>query len=184
MRVRRTGPIPALVAVVAAVTGCGGGEGSKSPATGPTHESATTVTVALVAVDGSGVSGTAELTVRDGRIQGTVSVRGLSPDSSHAMHIHGVAGEEHGCAPDERTAEHLSDLPDAKADASGNATVRVDVEDPGDAMRSGTYLMVHRDPGATAHHSAGPRRSTSRPRMMFAHSTKVNPPLACGGFGK
>ncbi len=178
MSLRRTGPIPALVAIVAAVAGCGGSEGTKPPATG----SVTKGSVVLAAVDGSGVSGTAELTARDGRIQGIVSVRGLPAGSSHAMHIHGVAGEDHGCAPDERTDEHLANLPDAKADASGNATVRVDIEDPGDALRSGTYLMVHRDPGAAAHHSSSPNRTTNRPRMMFAHSTK-NPPVACGAFG-
>lgn len=172
------GPLVALVAAATAVCGCGGDATTSSTNGG----AGTSVTVTLDGIDGSGVSGTGSLVAADGRIRGTVRLLGMDAGSVHAMHIHGVAGENHGCADAERTDEHLVDLPDVTADADGHAVVQVDVEDPGDAIRAGTYLMVHRDPTEDDHHASLDRTTDSGPRVIFAHSSTPNPGIACGEF--
>lgn len=187
MRVRRSGPIALLVALSAAAAACGG-DSSTTGTSGGAGTGAGTDTAApavtLAEIDGSGVSGTARLTASGGRIRGTITVTGLTPNTEHAMHIHGVAGENHGCAADQRTDEHLVNLPDVEADANGTATVTVDEADPGDAVRVGVYLMVHENATDHSHGttSTSDDDASSGPRVIFAHSTTPNRGVACGEF--
>jgi hypothetical protein len=144
-------------------------------------------------VDGSGVTGTATLAVADGRLQGAIELSGLPPDTAHAMHIHGVPGEDHGCAEDERTTEHMAELGNIEADGDGDALLEVDMGAPDDTVRDGTYIMIHRDPMDMPMGAEGdePDNSAALDGAMIIpvhagedHSAPAmdNPPIACGEF--
>lgn len=152
--------------------------------------------VRFEALSGEELTGAADLAQSGARVSGTISIVGLEPGSAHAAHVHGVAGEDHGCAEEERTSEHLVELPDVVADDDGVVEVEIDVTAPEGSIREGTYLMIHAQPDAhsargTAHH-AGHGDSSAREATMTssayarvngaASSTPENPPIACAEF--
>lgn len=151
-------------------------------------------------IDASGVSGTATLSEEDGRVRGTIVLTGFEPSTRHAAHIHGVAGEDHGCAAADRTDEHLVNLPDLVANSEGRANLSLDIAAPEGTIRTGTYLMVHANPTADTMEtdmdsnddgaSAGPSivlvhngedHSTEEEADAHAAAT-ANPAVACGEF--
>ena len=194
---RRGAALAALAAATLALglAGCGDDDAD----TGEGDEETTAIPFSSIA--DSGASGQVSLTQDGDRVSGTIELDGLEPGTAHAMHVHGVAGEDHGCAEPERTAEHLIDLPDLLADDDGVGRIEIDVESPLQAIRSGTYIMVHRDPGA---HDAemdgmddgmGDATSSaariilvhngedhSSPEDAEAHRAGDNPPIACAEF--
>lgn len=68
----------------------------------------TTFTADLSELNGSGVSGTADLAVDGTSVDVTITASGLAPGQPHAQHIHGVIGETSACP-----------TPDADSDGDG-----------------------------------------------------------------
>ncbi len=172
-----------VVATGFAVGGCGDEESS-----------ATGSGVALQPIGASGVTGSVGLVQSGTTVSGTIRIDGLQPGSSHDAHIHGVAGEDHACAADQRTSEHLVDLPNIVADDKGVAQAEINVTAPEDTIRTGTYLMVHALPGAhpgggegVDHEQSNDSAATAIlaayvPVHGGAPTAPYNPAIACADF--
>jgi hypothetical protein len=155
-------------------------------------------TIGFSQIADSGVSGEVDLRQEGNRVVGRIEVTGLDSGTAHAMHIHGVTGEDHGCAESERTTNHMIELPDIEADDQGVGVVDLDVEGPSDAIREGTYIMVHQNPGGMAmdeSQSEGTDETSeakiilvhegedhSTPEEAETHAMGDNPPIACAEF--
>jgi Cu-Zn family superoxide dismutase len=117
----------------------------------------------IAGAEGSGIAGelTFEPVIGGVHISGTIA--GLAPDSEHGFHVHetgdcsapaeGSAGKHYNPAqqphggPD-ATARHLGDLPNLRADASGNAVVDSHLADVNVGTRDdrdlvGRAVIVH-----------------------------------------
>src|SRR5438128_2145489 len=128
-----------LAAVVSAA--CGGGSPATSTA-GPTPSpSPPGISVAMQAVAGSGVTGTAVITKGSGSFTVKLTLNGMKANSQHANHIHKGSCSKPG--PIDKSLQTIS------ADASGNGTATSTV--PGDfAMPAeGWYVNVHTGPDIT-----------------------------------
>ena len=189
---RRGAALVALAATILALGAAGCGDD------GDEAEDHTTA-IGFSQIADSGVSGEVDLTQDGTRVTGNIEVFGLEPGTAHAMHIHGVAGKDHGCAEDERTSEHLINLPDVTADDEGVGRIEIDIEGPADAIREGTYIMVHQDPtpgSMDGDMSGGGADATSQAQVILvhagedhstteeaeAHQAMDNPPIACAEF--
>ncbi len=196
IRTRRGAALIAVTAVTLAlgVAGCGdddNGDGSS------------TTSIEFSQIADSGVSGEVDLSQERNRVIGTIEVSGLEPGSAHAMHIHGVTGEDHGCAEDERTTNHMIELPSIEADDQGVGRLDLDVEGPADSIREGTYIMVHQNPDTDHMSNDGDSNesedfdaTSETPRIILvhagedhstpedekAHAMGDNPPIACAEF--
>ncbi len=98
------------------------------------------LSVTLTEMDGSGASGTAELTVSGEGIQVTLSMTGLQ-EGVHANHIH-----EGTC--DDQGAIHIT-LDNIVAGAAGDGSqINNNTEQPLSHYASGHYLAVHEADGS------------------------------------
>ena len=79
---------------------------------GSNGDSGTTYTASLDALNSSGVSGTADVTVKNGRFMVTVDAEGTEASQVHAQHIHGFADKASSC-------------PDMSADSDNNGRISV-----------------------------------------------------------
>ncbi len=130
-----------------------------TPSPTPAHKASVTAT--LTALNSSGVSGTAVLTpTDDGGTEVVVNLTGLAPNTTHIEHVHVGAT----CASQaSQLGDHLVDLDDITADASGNGTSDTDADVAFVTIADGTNkIAVH----------AGPDASTD--------ANKV--PIACGAI--
>jgi len=198
IRRRRLAALTVVSASVLALglAGCGDDDGADGASSD----------VALSPVNDSGVTGSVDLTQDGDRLTGVIEVVGLEPGSGHAAHLHGVAGEDHGCAEAKRTTSHLVSFPAIEAGDDGVGRIDVEMEAPADSVRSGTYVMVHQDPPTddVGHDSSGGDDETDAEQSSAAriilvhngedHSTEaeeeqhaatagMNPPIACGELG-
>ena len=119
-------------------------------------------------------SGTVTLRERGDAVVAHVQVRGLAPNSEHGFHVHekgdcsapdamsagphfNPGGQPHGRPGGD--AHHAGDLPNLKADASGNVDVEKTLTGltlaPGPNSIVGRSLVVHRDPDDFATQPAG-----------------------------
>ena len=128
---------------------------------------ASTVTATLSPTQGNSVSGEVSFNTVDGKVHVSGKIAGLKPDSEHGFHIHekgdcsapdgssagghfNPAQSEHGSV--SADPHHGGDMPNLKADASGNAVVDADVSSnvnigKGDAFDiTGHAVIVHADP--------------------------------------
>jgi hypothetical protein len=193
---RRGAALVALAATILALGAAGCGDDGDEAAD---H----TTAIGFSQIADSGVSGQVDLTQDGTRVTGNIEVSGLEPGTAHAMHIHGMAGKDHGCAEDERTSEHLINLPDVTADDEGVGRIEIDIEGPADAIREGTYIMVHQNPTPASMDGdmsgdtlRGDADATSQAGLILvhagedhstqeeaeAHRAKDNPPIACAEF--
>ena len=79
---------------------------------GSNGDSGTTYTASLSALNSSGVSGTADVTVRDGQFTVTVDAEGTEASQVHFQHIHGFDDQASAC-------------PTMSADSDGNGRISV-----------------------------------------------------------
>lgn len=93
-----------LAAGVLIVTGC--------DQSGSNGSNGTTYTASLSALNGSGVSGDAEVTVKNDRFMVSVDAEGTTADKIHAQHIHGFSDKASSC-------------PDMSADSDGDGSISV-----------------------------------------------------------
>ncbi len=135
------------------VGGCAGMMGDQPAATAD-----------LVATRGNTASGTVNFTPKNGKVLVTARVSGLTP-GSHGFHIHekgdcssgdgmstgghfNPTGQPH--AHTSTAMRHAGDMPMLVADASGNATLTVELDvmtiGSGPADIVGKGLIVHKDP--------------------------------------
>ena len=100
------------------------------------------LSVTLTEMDGSGATGTAELTVSGEGIQVTLSMAGLGEgEGVHANHLHHGTCESQG-------EVHIT-LLSVVADTAGNATATTtDGEQPLSHFETGHYLAVHEAGGS------------------------------------
>ncbi len=143
-----------LALSVAALAGC-----QTAPADAPR------ATANLQPTKGSTVRGTANFLEVGGKVRVTAAVSGLKPNAEFGFHIHEAGdcssgdgmsakghfnphGKPHG---HHGTMErHAGDMPNLKSDASGNASLTVDLDvitvSPGTASIIGRGLIVHVQP--------------------------------------
>ncbi len=119
----------------------------------------------LDATKGNSVSGTVKFTQRGAQVLVEADVRGLAPNREHGFHIHdkGDCSSGDGMstgghfnpfakphAHHETSERHAGDMPALKADAQGNAKLRVELDvmslNDGPASIIGRGLIVHKDP--------------------------------------
>lgn len=137
-------------------------------------------TVQLKPTAGNSVAGTVRFESAGGKVAVTAEVSGLKPNSEHGFHVH----EKGDCsAPDATSAgghfnpgtkshahysgaeRHAGDMPNLKADASGNAKYRWESDmlavGSGAANVIGRSVVIHRDPDDYSSQPAG----NSGPRL-------------------
>jgi len=123
-------------------------------------------TATLEPTKGNDAAGTVTFVQRDGQVLVTADVRGLKPNQDHGFHVHekgdcssgdgmstgghfnpDAVGHGHVLPGD---TGHAGDMPNLKADASGNAKVSFSVTKMtvanGQFSIVGKGLIVHRDP--------------------------------------
>jgi len=154
----------ATMALTLAAAGCGSMGGSTAPTAaappGPT------AVAKLAATKGNSTSGTVTFTpVAGGKVLVVAAVEGLKPGAEHGFHVH----EKGDCSSGDGMStgghfnpqgkphamhgsgeHHAGDLPNLKANAQGNATLRFESSTisvgtgPTDVIGKG--LIVHKDP--------------------------------------
>jgi Cu-Zn family superoxide dismutase len=140
-----------------------------TPATGAASvPPLSTVQVTLTAAAGSSAKGNLTLTNQGTAVSIRGEISGLAPGKEHGFHVHEVgqcslpdfqsAGEHFNPTMDPHggpnsTARHLGDIPNAKADANGRATIDVNIKgatlvdkDGGPNQILGKSLVVHAMP--------------------------------------
>lgn len=141
---------------------------ANAPASGATPELQTTAQVSLTAATGSSAKGDLTLTAEGYAVLIRGEITGLTPGEEHGFHVHEVGqcslpdftsagahlnptSDAHGGP--ESDAKHLGDLPNAKADENGRATIDVTVDgatlvdkDGGPNQLVGRALVVHAMP--------------------------------------
>jgi Cu-Zn family superoxide dismutase len=148
---RNTWLFPLLCALAAACASMPGSTGPRATAT-------------LEPTTGNSARGTATFAQHGDRVRVTAQLSGLKPGAEHGFHVHekgdcssgdgmsagghyNPAGKPHGTLASDH---HAGDMPNVKADASGNATVSYDLAGlaigSGSADVVGKGLIVHRDP--------------------------------------
>lgn len=146
-----------------------------------------TASAALMATQGSTVTGSVQFTQKGSVALVTGEVRGLAPNTEHGFHVHekgdcssgdGLSagghfnpnGKAHGSH--DVSEHHTGDLPSLKADASG--TARISFESTTLSVGSGITdvagrgLIVHRDPDDFKTQPTG----NAGPRLACAVITK------------
>ena len=174
----------ALVAVAVLAAGCRTTtlrESLHAPTTGNAR-------AALEPTKGNATRGTVSFAQRGDKVFVTANVSGLKPNAEHGFHVHekgdcssgdgmsagghyNPAGKPHGHhgAPE----RHVGDMPNLKADGSGNA--RASFEVPGMSIGGGNAdivgkgLIVHRDPDDYKSQPAG----NAGPRLACAVIQKL-----------
>jgi CHRD domain len=129
------------------VLGCGGGGTSTggSPATSPSPKPAT---FDMSAVGDSGVTGTVEVLKQTGSFMVTLKLKGMSPGSSHAAHIHlGKCGSN---------GKIVFPLSAVNADGTGKAQASSTVSSEYTVPPEGWYANVHTGPDLTQPGQAKP----------------------------
>jgi len=139
-------------------------------------------TAGLEPTKGNTTRGTVKFTQSGDKVRVTGEISGLKPGAEHGFHVHekgdcssgdgmsagghfNPAGKTHGA---QGAEHHAGDLPNLRADASGNA--RADFEIGGIAVGSGSAdivgkgLIVHRDPDDYKSQPAG----NAGPRLACA----------------
>jgi Cu-Zn family superoxide dismutase len=164
-----------LVAIAAIAAGCAsmGGGGGRA-----------TAVATLQPTKGNTTSGTVTFAQQGERVRVTANLKGLKPGAEHGFHVHekgdcssgdgmsagghyNPAGKAHGNvhAGGDR---HAGDLPNIKADASGNASASFEASGisvgGGAADVVGKGLIVHRDPDDYKSQPAG----NAGPRLACA----------------
>ena len=171
---KRMLPIVLLGAVVAGCGAMGGGGGSGGA----------TAVANLEPTKGNGTRGNVTFTQSGDKVRVTAQISGLRPGAEHGFHVHekgdcssgdgmsagghfNPAGKGHGNyhAGGDR---HAGDLPNLKADGSGNAAASFEVSGlsvgSGAADVVGKGLIVHRDPDDYKSQPAG----NAGPRLACA----------------
>jgi Cu-Zn family superoxide dismutase len=147
-----------------------------SPGGGPS------ATASLESTTGNSAKGTVTFTQRGDKVLVSAQVSGLKPGAEHGFHLHekgdcssgdgmsagghfNPAAKAHGSL---ATEHHAGDMPNLKADASGNATASYEIS--GLAIGSGATdivgrgVIVHRDPDDYKSQPAG----NAGPRLACA----------------
>ena len=173
------------LAVAAAVAG---GCGTSFTREAPYAPALANARAALEPTQGNATRGSVSFSQRGGKVHVTASVSGLKPNAEHGFHVH----EKGDCnSPDGMSAgghynpggkphghfgageRHVGDMPNLKADASGNAKATFEV--PGMTIGSGAAdivgkgLIVHRDPDDYKSQPAG----NAGPRLACAVIQKL-----------
>ncbi|HET7730449.1 MAG TPA: superoxide dismutase family protein [Usitatibacter sp.] len=169
--------IAPLVWVALAAAGCAAPSSQSPSAPGAT------ATARLEPTKGNSTAGTVSFAQRGGKVLVTANVSGLKPNAEHGFHVHekgdcssgdgmsagghfNPAGKPHGMhtAPE----RHVGDMPNLRADASGNAKASFEVSGMeignGAADIVGKGLIVHRDPDDYKSQPAG----NAGPRLACA----------------
>jgi hypothetical protein len=93
------------------------------------------------AMNGSGVTGTGEVTKGAGSFVVSIQIHGMKPSSSHVSHVHvGTCAKPGGVA---------YALLQVVADAAGNATATTTVSEYYSMPATGWYVNVHQGPDLT-----------------------------------
>ncbi|HVE50988.1 MAG TPA: superoxide dismutase family protein [Casimicrobiaceae bacterium] len=121
-------------------------------------------TANLEPTKGNKTAGTVEFVERGGKVHVTATITGLAPNVEHGFHVHekGDCGSDDGMSagghfnPDSKqhgpqdAPHHAGDMPNLKADASGNAKASFALDGvtlaPGAMSLVGRGLIVHKDP--------------------------------------
>jgi hypothetical protein len=112
---------------------CGGTAAVPSPTPGATFT--------MGAMNGSGVTGTGEVSKGAGSFVVSIQVHGMKPNSSHISHVHiGTCAKPGGVA---------YALLQVVADASGNASATSTVPEYYSMPSTGWYVNVHEGPDLT-----------------------------------
>jgi Cu-Zn family superoxide dismutase len=143
-----------IAAALAALAGC-----ETMPGGGPS------ASATLEPTKGNATRGTATFTQMGDKVRVVAKVSGLKPGQEHGFHIHEAGdcssgdgmsakghfnpyGARHGHH--STKARHAGDMPNLKADASGNAELTADLDiitvTPGNAGIVGRGLIVHAQP--------------------------------------
>jgi CHRD domain-containing protein len=105
--------------------------------------------VPLKVIGGSGAKGLAFFQLRGQTLKYNVVVYNLTPNTRHAVHIHGPAG---ACTPKARNKGVAVPFPDLRSDVNGVAAAQGSIslsQAPiKDVLRKGFYFNVHRYPTA------------------------------------
>jgi hypothetical protein len=127
--VRTTFAILVLLTAMA----CGGTAAVPSPTPGATFT--------MISMNGSGVTGTGQVTKGAGNFLVSIQVHGMKPNSSHVSHVHvGTCAKPGGVA---------YALLQVVADAAGNATATSTVSEYYSMPSTGWYVNVHAGPDLT-----------------------------------
>jgi hypothetical protein len=98
-------------------------------------------TFTMGAMNGSGVTGTGEVTKGAGSFVVSIQIHGMKPSSSHVSHVHvGTCAKPGGVA---------YALLQVVADAAGNATATTTVSEYYSMPATGWYVNVHQGPDLT-----------------------------------
>ncbi len=160
--------VPATEPVEVAANGTAMAAAPVAPATAASLPAPATAKVSLISSAGSSVKGDLSLTGEGGAVSIRGEITGLAPGKEHGFHVHErgecslpdfkSAGEHFNPTKDphggpKSTARHLGDIPNAKADESGRATIDVTVKgvtlvdkDGGPHEILGKALVVHAMP--------------------------------------
>ena len=112
---------------------CGGTAAAPSPTPG--------VTFTMISMNGSGVTGTGQVSKAASSFTVSIQIHGLVPNSSHVSHVH--VGT---CAKPGNVAYALLQV---VADASGNAIATSTVSEYYSMPSTGWYVNVHKGPDFT-----------------------------------
>jgi len=144
-----------IIGAVAALVGC---------ASTPTPVDTARAAANLASTKGNGAAGTVTFIERAGKVYVTAEVSGLAPNREHGFHVHekGDCSSGDGMSagghfnPDAKPhgpqmgPHHAGDMPNLKADASGNAKASFVLDGvtvaAGPSSVVGRGLIVHKDP--------------------------------------
>jgi len=121
------------ILVLLTAMACGGTAAAPSPTPG--------VTFTMISMNGSGVTGTGQVSKAASSFTVSIQIHGLVPNSSHVSHVH--VGT---CAKPGNVAYALLQV---VADASGNAIATSTVSEYYSMPSTGWYVNVHKGPDFT-----------------------------------
>jgi hypothetical protein len=152
---RRTAAVLAALALGLGLAGCGGGDDDGGATTASGEGTAAFLLDPLAT---GGPHGAASLTQDGTHVTGWIVVWGLEPGSVHPNHLHAnPEGEAEASCPDAPTDRHAVDFEPLRADASGVAFRRVDIEVGEPVVRPGVYWMVHKSAAEAAESPGAPQ---------------------------
>jgi hypothetical protein len=142
----------------------GEAEGSSEPTEGPTG----------MLMAPSDAHGTATFEQKGDKLTGTITVKGLKPNSEHAEHLHGPDGS---CEPKKMVTNMAVVLPDLKANSKGEATAKVNFTVHQDVVEKGYFVMVHEEPTPPAERD---QIGAAPASPAFMQALSKNPGILCG----
>jgi len=112
-----TGAVILAVALLGGSMAAAAAEHTKAAAGSAGATAATEYEATLSAANGSGVNGTAHLTLRGRSLHVVVDASGLTPGRQHMAHLHGKTGENVSCDLKDTNGDGMVDEKEAEAQA-------------------------------------------------------------------